>query len=66
MFLERNVWMVFLLLFKDFHIYLFIFGCAGSSLMLGLSLIAASGSYSLAEVLGLLIVGASPVAGRGF
>ena len=34
--------------------------------MLGLSLVAASGGYSLAVVLGLLIVGASPVAGHGF
>ena len=34
--------------------------------MLRLSLVAASGSYSLAEVLGLLIVGASSVVGRGF
>ena len=47
---------------------LFIFWgeCAGSSLRLGLSLVAASGGYSLAVVLGLLNVGASPVAGHSF
>ena len=38
-----------------FKFYLFIFGCAGSSLLRGLSLVTASGGYSLIAVLGLLI-----------
>ena len=65
MFLQRNGWMVFLLLFKNFIIYFF-GGCAGSSLRLGLSLVAVSGGYCLAVVLGLLNVGASLVAGHSF
>ena len=47
-------------LFKLF--YLFIFGCAGSSLLCGLSLVAESESYSLVAVCRLLIVVASFVA----
>ena len=43
-------------------IYVFIFGCAGSSLLDGLSLVAARGSYSLVVVCGLLIAVASLVA----
>ena len=41
---------------------LFIFGCAGSSLMLRLSLVVASRGYSLVAVHGLLIVVAFLVA----
>ena len=44
--------------------YLFIFGCVGSSLQRGLSLVAASRGYSVA-VRGLLIVVASLVAEHG-
>ena len=40
-------------------IYLFIFGYVGSSLLLGLFLVGVSGGYSLAMVLGLLIMVAS-------
>ena len=41
------------------HLFLFIFGCAGSSLPRGLSLVATSRGYSLAVVRGLLIAVAS-------
>lgn len=41
-------------LFKVDYYYLFIFGCCGSSLLCGLSLVVAGGGYSLA-VPGLLI-----------
>ena len=44
---------------------LFIFGCAGSLLVRGLSLVAASGGYSLTVVRGLLIAVASLVAEHG-
>ena len=43
---------LFFTLFKDlehisfFNFYLFIYGCAGSSLLRGLSLVSASGGYS--------------------
>ena len=47
--------------FDSVFIYLFIFVCAGSSLLHGLSLVVESGSYSLAVVRGLLIKVASPV-----
>ena len=56
--------------FVLFDIYLFyVFlavlgfrGCAGFSLLCGLSLVAASGGYSVVVVCGLLTVVASPVA----
>ena len=39
--------------FKNFFTYLFIFGCVGSSLLLhGLSLVVASGGYSLLRCAG--------------
>ena len=38
---------------------MFIYGCAGSSLLHGLSLVGASGGYSLVAMHGLLIMGAS-------
>ena len=47
---------------KKKFLYFFIVGCAGSSLLHGLSLVAASGRYSLAVVPSLLIVVASLVA----
>ena len=50
-------------LFKNF--YLFIFGCAGSSMLLRLSLVAECRGYSLVLLHGLLIVVASLVAERG-
>ena len=43
-------------------IYLFTFGCAGSSLLCGLSLVVESEGYSLVAVRGLLIAVASLVA----
>jgi len=43
----------------------FLSGCAGSSLLLGLSLVAVSGVYSLFVVHGLLIVVVSLVAEQG-
>ena len=36
-------------------IYLFVFGCAGSSFLQGLSLVTASGAYSLVRAWGLLL-----------
>ena len=47
--------------FKGNFIYLFIYGCVGYSLLRGLSLVAASRSYSLLAVRGLLIAVASLV-----
>ena len=49
------------LLWKTFLIILFIFGCAGSLLLHGLSLAVADQGYSLVVVCGLLIVVASIV-----
>ena len=49
---------------KNKFIYFFIFGCIGSSLLRGLSLVVASGGYSVV-VRGLLIVVASLVAEHG-
>ena len=46
-------------------IYLFIFGCAGCSLLRGLSLAAASGGCPLAAVCGLLIAVAPLLQSRG-
>ena len=43
-------------------IYLFIFGCAETSLLLGLSLVAVSGRYFVAAMHGLFIVVVSLVA----
>ena len=48
-------------LFKKKIIYLFIFGCAGSSLPHGLSLVVASTAYCVVVVCGLLIAVASLV-----
>ena len=42
-----------------------IFGCAGSSLLHGLSLVAVSGGYSLVAVCRLLVVGASLLVEHG-
>ena len=42
--------------------YLLIFGCAGSSLLTGFSLVATSGGYSLVAMHGLLIAVASLIA----
>ena len=48
--------------FTFFHLYLFYFGCFGSSLLpAGLSLVVASGGYFLVAVFRLLIVVASLV-----
>ena len=44
---------------------LFIFGCAGSSLLCGFSLVVPIRGYSLVLVCGILIVVASLVAERG-
>ena len=52
---------------SGFHVYLFIFGLAGSSSLQSLnrlSLVKASGGYSLAVVCGLLTAAAPHVAGR--
>ena len=46
------------------YVYLFIFGCIGSSLLCGLSLAVASDGSSLAVVNGLLVVVASLIAER--
>ena len=46
-------------------IYLFIFSCAGSSLLCGLSLAAASGGYSLVVVCWLPVVLASLAVAHG-
>ena len=54
-----------LLIVLFLKIYLFIFGCAGSLLLQGLSLVAASGSCSLAVVHRLLIALASVVVEYG-
>ena len=48
----------------DFFLY-FIFGCAGSLLHSGFSLVVASGGYSLFAVRGLLILVAFHVAKHG-
>ena len=45
--------------------YLFIFGCAGSWFLHGLSLVAESRDYTRVGVCGLLVVVASPVAEHG-
>ena len=50
---------------KNFFFF-FIFGCAGSSLLYGLSLVVTSGGYSLVKVPRLLIVVASLVAEHGY
>ena len=47
---------------KNLFIYLSIFGCAGSSLLFGLSLVAGNRGYSLAVAFRLLAVVASLVA----
>ena len=52
-------------LFKNNFTYLFIFGCAGSSLLCWLSLVAASGGHSLVVVCGLLSAVAFIVAEHG-
>ena len=44
----------------------FFFDCTGSSVLVGFSLVAASGGYSLVAVCGLLIVVASLVVEHGF
>ena len=54
-----------LLIVLFLKIYLFIFGCAGSLLLQGLSLVTASGSCSLAVVHRLLIALASVVVEYG-
>ena len=54
-----------LLIVLFLKIYLFIFGCAGSLLLQGLSLVAESGSCSLAVVHRLLIALASVVVEYG-
>ena len=54
---NRNLNMFFISLKK----YLFIFDCAGSSVLRGLSLVVASGGYSLVAILRLLTVVASLV-----
>ena len=51
------------ILLKHIYILLFIiFGCAGSSFLCRLSLVVESGGYTVAAVVGLLIVVASLVA----
>ena len=58
--------LLFLILFFFKFIYYFIiFGCAGSLLLRGLSLVAAEGGYSLVVVCKLLIVVGSLVAEHG-
>ena len=51
-----------LLIFFNNFIYLFIYGCAGSSLLCGFSLVVESEGSLVAAILGLLIVVSSPVA----
>ena len=46
-------------------VFKFIFGCAGSPLVLGLSLAAATGGCPLAAVLGLPVAVAPPVVQHG-
>ena len=53
--MTANLWAILF----DLKIYLFIFGYVGSLLLLGLFLVGVSGVYSLAMVLGLLIMVAS-------
>ena len=55
----------FELFFLHVYFYLFIFGCAGSSLLHGLSLVVVSRGYSLVAVCGLLTALASLVAEHG-
>ena len=50
---------LYIYIHTNLFIYLFIFGYVGSSLLLGLFLVGVSGGYSLAMVLGLLIMVAS-------
>ena len=52
------------ILISLFIYLLIIFGCAGSSLLLRLSLVEASGGYSLLVVCGLLVAVASLVVGQ--
>ena len=59
--LSRNL----LSFFKEYFIYLFIFGSAGSSLLTVLSLALESGNYSPAAVGGLLIVVVSLIVDHG-
>ena len=54
-----------LILFFFFKIYLWIFGCAGSSLLGANFLVLGSGGYSLVAVRRLLIVVASFIAEHG-
>ena len=51
-----------LLIFFNNFIYLFIYGCAGSSLLCGFSLVVESEGSLVAAMLRLLIVVSSPVA----
>ena len=55
----------FELFFLHVYFYSFIFGCAGSSLLHGLSLVVVSRGYSLVAVCGLLTALASLVAEHG-
>ena len=57
--------LLFLIILKKFVYYFIIFGCAGSLLLRGLSLVAARGGCSLVVVCKLLIVMASLAAEHG-
>ena len=63
----KTLYFIYLFIFKVFFFFsnFIIFGCAGSSLLHGLSLIAESRGYSLAVVCRRLIAVASPVAEHG-
>ena len=52
---KNQSWALLTVMFRSV-IYLFIFGCAETSLLLGPSLVAVSGSYFVAAVRGLFIV----------
>ena len=61
---QQSIWVILTFwVFKKFLnlFYLFIYGCVGSLLLRGLSLVVASGGYSLLTVCRLLIAGASPL-----
>ena len=52
-------------IFFNLKFYLFIYGCAGSSVFQGFPLVVASQSYSLILVRGLLVAMASLIVHRG-
>ena len=54
--IEFYKWFLFIFLLKFIYFYLFIFGCVGSLLLCGLSLVVVSGGYSSLQCAGSVVV----------